>query len=244
MRPSQRQPAELRPVAIERGYTRHAEGSVLIGFGDTRVICTASIEEGVPGFLKGRGQGWVTAEYGMLPRSTHTRTDREAARGKQSGRTQEIQRLIGRSLRAVIDLPALGERTVKLDCDVIQADGGTRTASVTGAFVALHDAVAKLLDRGALDASPIRDFVAAVSVGLFEGVPVLDLDYAEDSRCDTDMNVVMTGSGGFVEVQGTAEGAPFSAAQMQALIALAQRGIAELVAKQKAALGVASPVRP
>jgi ribonuclease PH len=244
MRPSQRQPAELRPVAIERGYTRHAEGSVLIGFGDTRVICTASIEEGVPGFLKGRGQGWVTAEYGMLPRSTHTRTDREAARGKQSGRTQEIQRLIGRSLRAVIDLPALGERTVKLDCDVIQADGGTRTASVTGAFIALHDAVAKLLDRGALDASPIRDFVAAVSVGLFEGVPVLDLDYAEDSRCDTDMNVVMTGSGGFVEVQGTAEGAPFSAAQMQALIALAQRGIAELVAKQKAALGVASPVRP
>jgi ribonuclease PH len=244
MRPSQRQPAELRPVAIERGYTRHAEGSVLIGFGDTRVICTASIEEGVPGFLKGRGQGWVTAEYGMLPRSTHTRTDREAARGKQSGRTQEIQRLIGRSLRAVIDLPALGERTVKLDCDVIQADGGTRTASVTGAFVALHDAVAKLLDRGALDASPIRDFVAAVSVGLFEGVPVLDLDYAEDSRCDTDMNVVMTGSGGFVEVQGTAEGAPFSTAQMQALIALAQRGIAELVAKQKAALGVASPVRP
>jgi ribonuclease PH len=244
MRPSQRQPAELRPVAIERGYTRHAEGSVLIGFGDTRVICTASIEEGVPGFLKGRGQGWVTAEYGMLPRSTHTRTDREAARGKQSGRTQEIQRLIGRSLRAVIDLPALGERTVKLDCDVIQADGGTRTASVTGAFVALHDAVAKLLDRGALDASPIRDFVAAVSVGLFEGVPVLDLDYAEDSRCDTDMNVVMTGSGGFVEVQGTAEGAPFSAAQMQALIALAQQGIAELVAKQKAALGVASPVRP
>jgi ribonuclease PH len=244
MRPSQRQPAELRPVAIERGYTRHAEGSVLIGFGDTRVICTASIEEGVPGFLKGRGQGWVTAEYGMLPRSTHTRTDREAARGKQSGRTQEIQRLIGRSLRAVIDLPALGERTVKLDCDVIQADGGTRTASVTGAFVALHDAVAKLLDRGALDASPIRDFVAAVSVGLFEGVPVLDLDYAEDSRCDTDMNVVMTGSGGFVEVQGTAEGAPFSAAQMQALIALAQQGIAELVAKQKAALRVVSPVRP
>jgi ribonuclease PH len=244
MRPSQRQPAELRPVAIERGYTRHAEGSVLIGFGDTRVICTASIEEGVPGFLKGRGQGWVTAEYGMLPRSTHTRTDREAARGKQSGRTQEIQRLIGRSLRAVIDLPALGERTVKLDCDVIQADGGTRTASVTGAFIALHDAVAKLLDRGALDASPIRDFVAAVSVGLFEGVPVLDLDYAEDSRCDTDMNVVMTGSGGFVEVQGTAEGAPFSTAQMQALIALAQQGIAELVAKQKAALGIASPVRP
>jgi len=238
MRPSQRKPDELRPVAIERGYTRHAEGSVLIGFGDTRVICTASVEEGVPGFLKGRGQGWVTAEYGMLPRSTHTRTDREAARGKQSGRTQEIQRLIGRSLRAVIDLQALGERTVKLDCDVIQADGGTRTASVTGAFVALHDAVARLRERGVLAASPIRDFVAAVSVGVYEGAPVLDLDYAEDSQCDTDMNVVMTGSSGFVELQATAEGAPFSAAQMQALIALAQRGIAQLVAKQKEALGL------
>jgi ribonuclease PH len=238
-RPSQREPDQLRPIAIERAFTRHAEGSVLIAFGDTRVICTASVEEGVPGFLKGRGQGWVTAEYGMLPRSTHTRTDREAARGKQSGRTQEIQRLIGRSLRTVIDLEALGERTVKLDCDVIQADGGTRTASVTGAFVALHDAVAKLQERGAIADSPIRDFVAAVSVGLYEGVPILDLDYAEDSRCDTDMNVVMTGSGGFIEVQGTAEGAPFSAAQMQALIALAQQGIAQLIAKQKAALGVA-----
>jgi len=238
-RPSQREPHQLRPIAIERGFTRHAEGSVLIAFGDTRVICTASVEEGVPGFLKGRGQGWVTAEYGMLPRSTHTRTDREAARGKQSGRTQEIQRLIGRSLRTVIDLEALGERTVKLDCDVIQADGGTRTASVTGAFVALHDAVAKLQERGALADSPIRDFVAGVSVGLYEGVPILDLDYAEDSRCDTDMNVVMTGSGGFIEVQGTAEGAPFSAAQMQAMIALAQQGIAQLIAKQKAALGVA-----
>jgi len=208
-RPSRREPDQLRPIAIERGFTRHAEGSVLVAFGDTRVICTASVEEGVPAFLKGRGQGWVTAEYGMLPRSTHTRTDREAARGKQSGRTQEIQRLIGRSLRAVIDLEALGERTVKLDCDVIQADGGTRTASVTGAFVALHDAVARLQERGALAASPIRDFVAAVSVGLHEGVAILDLDYAEDSRCDTDMNVVMTGSGGFVEVQGTAEGSPF-----------------------------------
>jgi len=239
MRPSQRKHDELRPIAIERAYTRHAEGSVLVAFGDTRVICNASVEEGVPAFLKGRAQGWVTAEYGMLPRSTHTRTDREAARGKQSGRTQEIQRLIGRSLRAVIDLGELGERTVKLDCDVIQADGGTRTASVTGAFVALHDAVAKLRERGALAASPIRDFVAAVSVGLFEGVPVLDLDYAEDSRCDADMNVVMTGSGGFVEVQGTAEGDPFSASQLQALIALAQAGIAQLVAKQKAALGVA-----
>jgi ribonuclease PH len=238
MRPSGRKPDELRPIAIDRHYTRHAEGSVLVAFGDTRVICTASVEEGVPGFLRGRGQGWVTAEYGMLPRATHTRSDREAARGKQSGRTQEIQRLIGRSLRAVTDLEKLGECTVKLDCDVIQADGGTRTASVTGAFVALHDAVGTLLERGILAASPIRDFVAAASVGLFEGVPVLDLDYAEDSSCETDMNVVMTGSGGFVEVQGTAEGAPFSAAQMDALLALAKRGIAELIAKQKAALGV------
>ncbi len=237
MRPSRRKPDELRPIAIERHYTRHAEGSVLVAFGDTRVICTASVEEGVPGFLRGRGQGWVTAEYGMLPRATHTRTDREAARGKQSGRTQEIQRLIGRSLRAVTDLEKLGERTVKLDCDVIQADGGTRTASVTGAFVALHDAVGTLLERGVLAQSPIRDFVAAVSVGLFEGVPVLDLDYAEDSDCETDMNVVMTGSGGFVEVQGTAEGEPFSAAQMDALLALAMQGIVELIAKQKAALG-------
>ncbi len=237
MRPSRRKPDELRPIAIERHYTLHAEGSVLVAFGDTRVICTASVEEGVPGFLRGRGQGWVTAEYGMLPRATHTRTDREAARGKQSGRTQEIQRLIGRSLRAVTDLEKLGERTVKLDCDVIQADGGTRTASVTGAFVALHDAVGTLLERGVLAQSPIRDFVAAVSVGLFEGVPVLDLDYAEDSDCETDMNVVMTGSGGFVEVQGTAEGEPFSAAQMDALLALAMQGIAELIAKQKAALG-------
>jgi ribonuclease PH len=244
MRPSRRKPDELRPIAIERGYTRHAEGSVLIAFGDTRVICTASVEEGVPGFLKGRGQGWVTAEYGMLPRSTHTRTDREAARGRQSGRTQEIQRLIGRSLRAVTDLGALGERTVKLDCDVIQADGGTRTASVTGAFVALHDAVRGLIERKVLAASPIRDFVAAVSVGLYEGLPILDLDYAEDSGCDTDMNVVMTGSGGFVEVQGTAEGRPFSPDQMQALIALARQGIAELVAKQKAALGVTLSMRP
>jgi len=238
MRPSGRKPDELRRIAIDRHYTRHAEGSVLVAFGDTRVICTASVEEGVPGFLRGRGQGWVTAEYGMLPRATHTRTDREAARGQQSGRTQEIQRLIGRSLRAVTDLEKLGERTVKLDCDVIQADGGTRTASVTGAFVALHDAVGTLLERGVLVASPIRDFVAAASVGLFEGVPVLDLDYAEDSGCETDMNVVMTGSGGFVEVQGTAEGAPFSAAQMDALLALAMQGIAELIARQRAALGV------
>ena len=238
MRPSQRRPDELRPFAIDRHYTRHAEGSVLVAFGDTRVICTASVEEGVPGFLRGRSQGWVTAEYGMLPRSTHTRIEREAARGKQSGRTQEIQRLIGRSLRAVTDLEKLGERTVKIDCDVIQADGGTRTASVTGAFVALYDAVGTLLERGVLSASPIRDFVAAVSVGLVEGVPVLDLDYAEDSGCETDMNVVMTGSGGFVEIQGTAEGEPFSTAQMSALVALAKQGIAELIAKQKAALGV------
>ena len=237
-RPSKRHPGELRRVTIERHYTRHAEGSVLIAFGDTRVICTASIEDGVPGFLKGRAQGWVTAEYGMLPRSTHTRIDREAARGRQTGRTQEIQRLIGRSLRAVIDLGALGERTVKVDCDVIQADGGTRTASVTGAFVALHDACRSLLSLGLIPASPIRDFVAAVSVGLYQGVPVLDLDYAEDSGCDTDMNVVMTGSGGFVEVQGTAEGEPFTVAQMDALVALAKQGIAELIAKQRSALGL------
>jgi len=238
MRPSKRRPDQLREVRIDRGYTRHAEGSVLVAFGDTRVICTASVEEGVPGFLKGRGQGWVTAEYGMLPRSTHTRTDREAARGKQSGRTQEIQRLIGRSLRAVTDLEKLGERTVKLDCDVIQADGGTRTASVTGAFVALHDALGTLLERGVLPALPIRDFVAAVSVGLYEGVAVLDLDYVEDSGCDTDMNVVMTGTGGFVEIQGTAEGEPFSVAQIDALVALAKQGIAELIRKQKQALGL------
>src|SRR5213596_2514903 len=237
MRPSGRAPDQMRELTFEPGFTRHAEGACLISFGETRVLCTASVEDKVPGFLRGRGQGWVTAEYGMLPRATHTRTDREAARGKQSGRTQEIQRLIGRSLRAVTDLAKLGERTVKIDCDVIQADGGTRTASVTGAFVALHDAVATLLERGTLSASPIRDFVAAVSVGLFEGVPILDQDYAEDSDCETDMNVVMTGSGGFVEVQGTAEGEPFSAAQMDALLALAMQGIAELIAKQKAALG-------
>ncbi|MGB7541179.1 MAG: ribonuclease PH [Burkholderiales bacterium] len=238
MRPSQRQAGELRPVAIQRHYTRHAEGSVLIAFGDTRVICTASVEEKVPGFLKCRGQGWVTAEYGMLPRSTHTRSDREAARGKQSGRTQEIQRLIGRALRAVTDLGKLGERSVQIDCDVIQADGGTRTAAITGAFVALQDACGSLLQRGLIAASPIRDFIAAVSVGIVDGVPVLDLDYAEDSTCDTDMNVVMTGSGGLVEVQGTAEGAPFTPAQLDAMLALAQQGIRELIAIQKQALGV------
>jgi ribonuclease PH len=237
-RPGKRTPDQLRQVRIQRNYTRHAEGSVLIEFGDTRVICTASVEETVPGFLRDRGQGWVTAEYGMLPRSTNTRTDREAARGRQTGRTQEIQRLIGRSLRAVIDLSMLGERTIQIDCDVIQADGGTRTAGITGAFVALRDAVATLQQRGLITDDPVRDFVAAVSVGIYEGVPVLDLDYAEDSTCDTDMNVVMTGSGGFVEVQGTAEGAPFSQAQMDALMVLAQRGIRELIAKQKAALGI------
>jgi len=236
MRPSQRKPDELRPVRITRGYTRHAEGSVLVEFGDTKVICTASVLERQPPHLKGTTQGWVTAEYGMLPRSTNTRTDREAARGKQSGRTQEIQRLIGRALRAVVDLKHLGERTIHLDCDVIQADGGTRTASITGAFVALRDATDALVSRRLLTRSPVRDFVAAVSVGVYEGVPVLDLDYAEDSTCDTDMNVVMTGNGGIVEVQGTAEGEPFTRAQMDAMMALADRGIRELFTAQRAAL--------
>ena len=238
MRPSKRRPDELRAVSIRRGYTRHAEGSVLVEFGDTRVLCTASVEEKVPPFLRDRGQGWVTAEYGMLPRSTHTRTDREAARGKQSGRTLEIQRLIGRSLRAVTDLELLGERTVTLDCDVIQADGGTRTAAITGGCVALYDALSTLEQRGLVKSHPARDFVAAVSVGVYDGVPVLDLDYVEDSGCDTDMNVVMTGAGGFVEVQGTAEGEPFTREQLDKLLELARRGIAELVAKQKRALGV------
>jgi ribonuclease PH len=227
----------LRAITITRNYTKHAEGSVLIECGDTKVICTASIDEKVPPFLRGKGQGWVTAEYGMLPRSTGSRMDREAARGKQSGRTQEIQRLIGRSLRSVVDLKALGERTIQVDCDVIQADGGTRTASITGAYVALHDAISFLMKKQLLVASPLTDFVAAISVGVYRGVPVLDLDYAEDSDCDTDMNVVMTGSGGFVEVQGTAEGAPFSRGEMDALLDLAQSGIGQLVAKQKAALG-------
>jgi ribonuclease PH len=238
MRPSGRKPDALRPVRITRGYTKHAEGSVLVEFGDTKVVCTASVDERVPPFLKDKGQGWVTAEYGMLPRATNTRTDREAARGKQSGRTLEIQRLIGRSLRAVIDVTKLGARTIQLDCDVIQADGGTRTASITGAFVALHDAVSGLIARRLLVESPVRDFVAAVSVGVYRGVPILDLDYAEDSACDTDMNVVMTGAGGFVELQGTAEGAPFTRAEMEALIALAELGIRELIARQRAALGV------
>jgi len=226
----------LRPVTIQRAYTRHAEGSVLIAFGDTKVLCTASVEEKVPPHKRGSGEGWVTAEYGMLPRSTHTRSDREAARGKQSGRTQEIQRLIGRSLRCVVDLTALGERTISLDCDVIQADGGTRTAAITGAYVALHDAVTWLLAQGKIGASPIRDAVAAVSVGIVQGTPLLDLEYTEDSTCDTDMNVVMTGAGGFVELQGTAEGAAFSRAEMDALLGLADKGIRELVAAQRKAL--------
>ncbi|UXY15334.1 ribonuclease PH [Chitiniphilus purpureus] len=236
MRPSHRQPGELRPVTITRRYTRHAEGSVLVAFGDTKVICTASVEESVPSFLKGKGQGWVTAEYGMLPRSTHSRIKREAAQGKQSGRTQEIQRLIGRSLRAVVDLTMLGERQIVIDCDVLQADGGTRTASITGAFVALSDAVAGLIASGKLATSPIREPVAAVSVGVFGDTPVLDLDYLEDSGCETDMNVVMTGSGRFVEVQGTAEGQPFSREEMDALLDLASAGIRELITLQQQAL--------
>jgi ribonuclease PH len=236
MRPSGRKADQLRTVRITRGYTRHAEGSVLVEFGDTRVLCTASVLDRLPPHLKGLAQGWVTAEYGMLPRATNTRGDREAARGKQSGRTQEIQRLIGRALRSVTDLGKLGERTVHLDCDVIQADGGTRTAAITGAFVALHDAVGHVLKRQLIASSPIRDFVAAVSVGIHEGTPVLDLDYAEDSASDTDMNVVMTGSGGLVEVQGTAERAPFSRKELDAMLALADKGIRELVAAQRAAL--------
>ncbi|TSE31003.1 Ribonuclease PH [Tepidimonas thermarum] len=231
-----RAPNELRPVRITRGYTVHAEGSVLIEFGRTRVLCTASVEERVPPHQKGSGEGWVTAEYGMLPRATHTRSDREAARGKQSGRTQEIQRLIGRSLRAVFDLAALGERTITLDCDVLQADGGTRTAAITGAYVAAHDAVQRLLAEGKLARSPIRHPVAAVSVGIVDGVPVLDLDYVEDAGCATDMNVVMTGAGHFVEVQGTAEGEPFGRDELHAMLALAEHGIQQLVALQRAAL--------
>ena len=231
---------QLRDVRITRHYTKHAEGAVLIECGDTRVLCTASLQDKVPPFLKGQGQGWLTAEYGMLPRSTHTRMDREAARGKQSGRTQEIQRLIGRSLRAAFDLRAFGERTLQLDCDVLQADGGTRTASITGAMVAAYDAFSTLLERGAISAIPVRHFVAAVSVGVVRGVPLLDLDYVEDSGCDTDMNVVMTEAGHFIEVQGTAEGAPFDRAAMDRLLDLAQGGIAELVRQQQRVLGLAS----
>lgn len=237
-RPSQRDLHQLRDVELIRHYTKHAEGSVLVKFGDTHVLCTASVEEKVPGFLKGKGQGWVTAEYGMLPRSTGSRMDREAARGKQSGRTQEIQRLIGRSLRAIIDLQKLGERSIQIDCDVIQADGGTRTASITGAYVALHDAISTLLKSGKITESPLKDSVAAISVGMHQGQPVLDLDYIEDSDCDTDMNVVMTGSGGFVEIQGTAEGEPFSREAMDAMLNLAVLGIQQLTDKQKEVLSV------
>lgn len=236
MRHSQRAADALREVRITRHYTRHAEGSVLIEFGDTKVICTASVDESVPPFLRGTGKGWVTAEYGMLPRSTHSRMRREAASGKQSGRTQEIQRLIGRSLRAVVDLEKLGERQIQIDCDVIQADGGTRTASITGAFIALSDAITALMAAGKLAANPLRDHIAAISVGIVGGVPLLDLDYPEDSACETDMNVVMTGSGQFVEVQGTAEGVPFSRDEMNALLALAEKGINELVNLQKQSL--------
>jgi len=241
MRPSKRAPSQLRPVEIIRSYTKHAEGSVLVKFGDTHVLCTASIEEKVPGFLRGKGQGWVTAEYGMLPRSTGSRMEREAAKGKQSGRTQEIQRLIGRSLRAIIDLEKLGERSIQIDCDVIQADGGTRTASITGAYVALHDAVSHLLKNKLIAASPLRDSVAAISVGVVGDEAVADLDYVEDSSCETDMNIVMTGSGGFVEIQGTAEGKPFSRNEMDAMLNLAQEAIRQLTEKQKEALGIWQP---
>ena len=237
IRPSGRTPDALRSLSFTRAYTKHAEGSVLVAMGDTRVLCTASVLEKVPPHKKGSGEGWVTAEYGMLPRSTHTRTDREAARGKQSGRTQEIQRLIGRSLRAVVDLKKLGERTLHLDCDVLQADGGTRCASICGAYVAVADAVAGLLAAGKLAESPLTDSIAAVSVGVYQGTPVLDLDYTEDSDCDTDMNVVMTGSGGMVEVQGTAEGAPFSRDTLNALLDLATAGIGRITAAQRETLG-------
>jgi len=238
LRPSGRAPDALRPIVLSTGVNKHAEGSCLVQFGDTQVLCTASVEDRVPPFLRNSGRGWVTAEYGMLPRATNTRTDREAARGRQSGRTQEIQRLIGRALRAVIDLSALGERTIQVDCDVLQADGGTRTAAITGAFVAVHDALAWMRAQGMIAALPVRDFVAAVSVGVFQGVPALDLDYAEDSACDTDMNVVMTGAGRYVEVQGTAEGEPFSREQMDSLLELASAGIQELIGHQRRALGM------
>jgi len=227
---------ELRAVTLRRHYTRHPEGSVLVEFGDTRVLCTASVEQRVPSFLKGRGQGWVTAEYGMLPRATHTRGEREASRGRQGGRTHEIQRLIGRALRAVVDLPALGERTIQIDCDVIQADGGTRTASITGAFVALSDAMSWMRSQSMLATDPLRQAVAAVSVGLVDGAALLDLDYAEDSACDTDLNVVMTASGALVEIQATAEGEPFTEAQLETMLALARAGIGRLIQAQGAAL--------
>ena len=237
MRPSGRRPDQLRPIQITRHYTKHAEGSVLVCFGDTRVICTASVDETIPRFLKGSGQGWVTAEYGMLPRSTNERMGREATRGKQGGRTLEIQRLIGRSLRAAVDLKSLGERTVTLDCDVIQADGGTRTASITGACVALSDALRSTREQGLMDKDPMLGMVASVSVGIFDGTPVLDLDYAEDSNAETDMNVVMNDKGGFIEVQGTAEGATYSRDELNAMLDLAHRGIDQIVNMQRDALG-------
>lgn len=240
MRPSQRAADELRPVRLTRRYTKHAEGAVLVEFGDTRVLCTASVEERVPAFLRGKGQGWVTAEYGMLPRSTGSRMDREAARGKQGGRTLEIQRLIGRSLRAVIDLKALGERSITIDCDVIQADGGTRTASITGGYVALADAIQHLLDKRAITTNPLRAQVASVSVGVYQGTPVLDLDYAEDCNAETDMNVVMNDRGDFIEVQGTAEGHPFSRTELMAMLDLAQGGIFRLIEAQRQALATQS----
>ncbi len=236
LRPSGRAADELRPVTLVRGFTRHAEGSVLVCFGETRVLCTASVENRVPAFLRGKGEGWVTAEYGMLPRATHTRSDREAARGKQGGRTLEIQRLIGRSLRACVDRVAIGERTITLDCDVLQADGGTRTAAITGAYVALVDAVRMLRARGEIVRDPIHGAIAAVSVGVYRGVPVLDLDYAEDSDCDTDMNVVMNDGGGFIELQGMAEGHAFRRDELDALLALAETGCARLFEAQREAL--------
>lgn len=236
MRPSGRQQDELREIRITRKFTKHAEGSVLVEFGDTRVICTASIEERVPGFLKGQGQGWVTAEYGMLPRSTSSRMSREASKGKQGGRTMEIQRLIGRSLRAVIDLKALGERSIAIDCDVIQADGGTRTASITGGYVALADAIQHLLDKGSMKENPLLGKVASVSVGIYQGMPVLDLDYAEDSNAETDMNVVMNDKGEFIEVQGTAEGHPFNQDELNTMLDYARKGIANLIQHQQEAL--------
>ena len=241
MRPSGRTPEQLRPILLQRQFTRHAEGSVLVGFGDTRVICTASVQESVPGFLRGKGRGWVTAEYGMLPRATNSRSDREAARGKQTGRTQEIQRLIGRALRAVVNTEALGERTVILDCDVIQADGGTRTAAITGAYVALHDAMRHLERRRAFTRFPLHGQVAAVSVGIYRGVPVLDLDYAEDAEAETDMNVVMNEAGGYIELQGTAEGHAFRPEELAAMLELARGGIAGLMEAQRAALAEARP---
>lgn len=236
MRPSNRAPDEMREIKFTRNFTKHAEGSVMVEFGHTRVLCTATVEEKVPHFLKGKGQGWVTAEYGMLPRSTNTRMGREAARGKQGGRTMEIQRLIGRSLRAAVDLQALGERSITLDCDVIQADGGTRTASITGACVALSDAINGLLHQGILKENPIQNMVASISVGIYQGVPVLDLDYAEDSNAETDMNVVMDETGEFIEIQGTAEGKTFSMDEMMAMTELAKNGIADIIIHQKRAL--------